>query len=101
MILVVADTNIFINAIFSNRYRSDERILLLEENSKIKFAFSAVTKNEIYKIVARTVENQDIFECSEFFELIHSIISRSAIIEVPPKLEKLSSDKGDQPFIEL
>jgi predicted nucleic acid-binding protein len=59
------------------------------------------TKNEIYKIIARTVEKQDIFECSEFFELIHDIISRSVFIDKPPKLEKLSSDKGDQPFIEL
>jgi putative PIN family toxin of toxin-antitoxin system len=76
-------------------------ILDLEESRQIKFAFSKQTKNELYRIITKKVEEQNIFECSDFFENLQLLISRSRIIEHPSKLEKLSSDKGDQPFIEL
>ncbi|MDY8023371.1 putative toxin-antitoxin system toxin component, PIN family [Paenibacillus polymyxa] len=101
MDILVVDTNIFINAIFSDRFKNDERIMELEENGFVRFAFSNQTKNELYRIVARKIEEYNTFDCAIFFENITEIISRSKFIANPKKLEKLSSDKGDQPFIEL
>ncbi|MFM9277335.1 putative toxin-antitoxin system toxin component, PIN family [Paenibacillus jiagnxiensis] len=101
MDLVVVDTNVFVNAIFSDYFKDDERIIDLEENEQIRFAFSEITKNELYKIFARTIDQQNVFECAVFFETLYNIIERSVYISNPPKLERISSDKGDQPFIEL
>jgi len=103
MTLAVIDTNIFINALFGRGFfRFDEKILDLEEQGIIKFGFSRHTLNELYKILARKIEENNIFECSEFYQLLHEIITRSKYIEAAPKIkDKLSSDPGDQYFIEL
>ncbi|MFB5673576.1 PIN domain-containing protein [Paenibacillus terreus] len=60
MDLVVVDTNVFVNAIFSDYFKDDERIIDLEENEQFRFAFSEITKNELYKIFARTIDQQNV-----------------------------------------
>lgn len=101
--LLVVDTNIFINSIFGrNRFKDDMRILEYEESGFVRFAFSQHTKNELYKIMSRFIEKEDIFECSEFFELLYKAIDRSVFIKHPAKLtDELCKDKGDLPFLEL
>ncbi|MGN7354391.1 putative toxin-antitoxin system toxin component, PIN family [Paenibacillus sp. FSL H7-0940] len=101
MIRCVVDTNIFINAIFSDGFKNDEQVLDYEQNGSIKFVFSNYTANELWTIFSRTIGEKRIFESEEFFRELYLTINRSARIDVPPKLQKLSSDKSDQPFIEL
>ena len=101
MLLVVVDTNIFINAIFRIGYKSSEQILDLEESKDIRFVFSRVTQNELMLITSRMVHELGVFDCYEVFESLLSIVKRSMFIEKVNKLPKLSTDKGDQPFIEL
>ena len=101
MIRCVVDTNVFINAIFGKGFIDDEKILDLEENGKIKFILSDLTANELYTIFARTIGEKGIFESEAYFNNLNDIIRRSSRIEKPKKLPQISSDKGDQPFIEL
>src|SRR5690606_5265190 len=68
----------------------------------LRFCFSDKSKNELYRIIVRKVEEHNTFECAEFFEHIHKIIDRSMYISNPRKIpQQLSTDIGDQPFIEL
>lgn len=100
-ILVVADTNVFINALFGNgMFRNDMRIMDLEEQGKIKFAFSDMTRNELILICARKITELGHFHAVEFTDLLYDIFNRSTTIEEVDRLETLSSDKSDQIFIE-
>lgn len=99
---VVVDTNIFINAIFGRGlFKSDEKIMSFEEDGLVKFVFSRLTLNELFKVISTKVSQYNIFECSEIFEALETIRRRSKFVESPEKLPRVSSDKGDQPFLEL
>jgi predicted nucleic acid-binding protein len=100
--LVVVDTQLFIYSLFPTPFSRDAiAIFDLEDQGFIQFAFSKTTKNELFKILARTVEQENEFECSEYFEEMVEITKRSCYCDTPAPLPKLSSDKGDQKFIEL
>lgn len=81
-------------------FKNDMKILDLEEKGAIQFGFSHITQNELYLIVSRMINEKSIFECREFFIGLQKIFTRAIIIETANKLEKLSTDKGDQFFIE-
>jgi len=103
MNLVVVDTNVFINSIFGKGYfKNDEAILELEETGKLQFAFSSITFNELCKLIVNKIYEHEEFECSDILMYVVDLRRRSQFIESPTKIRpSLSSDKGDQHFIEL
>ncbi len=81
-------------------FKNDSMILELEERGTIQFGFTHHTQNELYVVVCRKITESSIFECKEFFVFLNEIFDRSKVIDSASKLEKLSTDKGDQFFIE-
>jgi len=100
--LLVVDTNIFINALFGNgMFKSDDRILDLEENNLVRFAFSRDTFDELIYIVSKRITESNTYRCSIFFETLYLIKKRSVFIENVIKQERISRDGTDQKFIDL
>ena len=99
--LAIIDTNVFINALFGNgMFRNDMKILDLEEQGIIRFAFSDSTRNELLLITARKITEHELYDSVEFFDLLYEIFDRSITINEANRLEQLSTDKSDQMFIE-
>jgi putative PIN family toxin of toxin-antitoxin system len=101
-ILIVPDTNIFLNAMLGKgMFPMDMQILDLEEQNKIKFATSEYSQNELYKIISREIEVRNIFDCRDIYISIYQILERSKFIPTPFQTDKLSTDKSDQFFLDL
>lgn len=98
---IVVDTNVFLNAFFEENYVNDERILDLEEEGKVKFITSTYTQNELYKVMARLVERENVFHCRDMFKSITGMMERSRYIKTPRKTLVLSNDPADQKFLDL
>lgn len=100
--LVVLDTNIFINAIFDKRNHPNDMIILrLESQKKIQLAFSKYSLDELFKIMSRFVNDDNIFECSDFFRNLGQIANRSVCIDIPVATRVVSNDASDQNFVDL
>ncbi|PGK52239.1 hypothetical protein CN918_31095 [Priestia megaterium] len=100
--LIVPDTNVYINAIFGKgKFKDDMSILDLEGKGLIQFASSENSQNELLKIASREVHTQNIYQCRDLLLPIYEIINRSKFVAKPLKVEKLSSTKDDQFFLDL
>jgi predicted nucleic acid-binding protein len=100
--LLVVDTNVFINSLWPTILTpNDYKVTELEDSGLVSFAFSNTTANELFKILAREVDSRNIFQCREIFMLHSEIVRRSIFCPTPPPLPRISSDKGDQKFLEL
>lgn len=99
--LIVLDTNVFINAIFDRKnFPNDMRLLRLESQGLVKLAFSQYTLDELFKIMSRHINDENIFECSDFFRMLSRVADRSTFLQFPSPTE-IITNKSDQNFVDL
>ncbi|MCP1159449.1 PIN domain-containing protein [Bacillus infantis] len=99
--IVVLDTNIFINAIFDRaNYPNDFNLLKLESQGIFQLAFSKYTADELFKIMSRHINDENVFECSDFFITLSRVIERS-IIRDHPATNTPITNRSDQNFVDL